>query len=79
MSVKLARAIVRQQPDLAGNPMITLMAQHPEQTEVILPVLVQSTLQYRELKQRVPEQAKQIDRISRQVAMHKLGYYDGRS
>lgn len=80
MSVKLARAIVRQQPYLAGSPLLAMVASgDPKQVELALPVLVRSTLEYRELQRMVPESAKQIARVSREVAKHKMGYYDGRS
>ena len=75
----LAEAIVKQQPHLADDPLIALLEANPEQTELLLPVLVLSTLQYNELKRMVPESAKQIDRVARQVTKHKLGDYDGRS
>lgn len=75
----LADAILIQQPHLVTDPLLALLREHPEQTELILPVLVRSTLEYNELKRMVPEAAKQIDRVARQVTKHKLGYYDGRS
>ena len=75
----LADAILIQQPQLVTDPLLALLREHPEQTELILPVLVRSTLEYNELKRMVPEAAKQIDRVARQVTKHKLGYYDGRS
>ena len=50
----LAEAIVKQQPHLAGDPLIALLEANPEQTELLLPVLVLSTLQYNELKRMPP-------------------------
>ena len=52
----LAEAIVKQQPHLAGDPLLALLEANPEQTELLLPVLVLSTLQYNELKRMVPKQ-----------------------
>ena len=75
----LVEAILKQQPHLAGDPLLALLEANPEQTELLLPVLVLSTLQFNELKRMVPKSAKQIDRVARQVTKHKLGDYDGRS
>lgn len=62
-----------------GDVLVTYVEQHPEATEVLLPVIVSSTLEFDALQRMVSGSGKKIIvKVRKQIGKQKLGYYDGR-
>jgi hypothetical protein len=71
--------IVQQDEILGRDPLTVWLRDHPEQIDRVLPVIVRSTGEWLRLMRQYPNAGAPLRRLAREVGLHKMGQYDGRS